>query len=738
MSKLKKTALTLLGLVVVMGLIIGLRAFNARRGLPYLPSIPVDILIENDSLRPLTGQGLEKLTENDNFILWLNFDCGNIELYHRQAGYTWRSAPSEREMALEDSNELWMGNLQSPVVFTFADNLYSMIPRLGNVHNQNTWMQIFELPCGGTRVHYIFGATGIEIGFDLRLTEFGLTVDVPPNLVTDNDIGPFLTEFIIFPFLGATRSDAGDTGYLFLPDGPGALVHFDMSRQFNHSFVEPVYGHDLAYITDVNTGGLNQLLGPMVHFPVYGVHRNDHSLMGIINRGESLADIIGNPAYVQTGFNSAHARFSYRRSFRVITNAQTGEGFFRFTEATFNEYRSLHFHFLTGEDAGWMGMAQAYRRHLVEKYGLARLPQEELPFTVSIIGGDMTQGTLGNQFVSATTFDQAADMLDFFHDQNIGNVNVILYGWQRRGNSVQSPNKYPAARQLGGNSGLRRLISHGEGLGHNIILADNFSTITQAGRGIRLRRDTVHNAQGFTLFGGWHLSATASQGMFDRDWPRLEVLGAHGVVPLGFGGFLLTDFNANAPLGRTGNMYAAQEMATQMQEQAGLIYFSWPQAFLVGPEVRFLNMPLEGTYRIMLDETVPFYHMALHGYVQYYAPQFTRMSEPRRDMLRALAWGALPNFELTYVASEDLWGLMNTHIYSTQFARRRYEFVDEHNRFADAFYLISGRVITDYEEVGDLIRVVFEDIVIYVNLGTESAEFNGVGIPGLDFVVVEG
>jgi len=732
--KLKKISLTLLVFLIAAAAVWGLRVFNLNRGLPALPTVYFHELIENEDLTLLFGSGLVDVAENENFILRLDFDCGNIEIYHKQAGYTWRSRPSAREMELEESNALWMGNIQSPVMFMFTDNLHSMIARLGNVHNQNTEMFVFELPNGGIRVYYIFHETGIRIGYDMLLKDTGLVVDVPPNLVSDNESGPFLTEFIIFPFLGATRSDTNDTGYLFLPDGPGALVRFELSRRFNHSFVEPVYGRDLAYVTDINTDNF-LFSGSMVYFPVYGIHRNDNSMMAVIHQGESLADIIGNPAYVQTGFNSAHARFSYRRSFRVITNAQTGEGFFRFTDATFNEHRSLHFYFLTGEDAGWVGMAQAYRQYLAENFNLSRLPREEMPLTLFIDGGDTTPGTLGSMFVPLTTFEQAEEILNFFHEQDVGYVRTILWGWQRRGNSTQNPNKFPAARGLGGDRGLRKMISFANSLGYSVILSDNVSTISQTGRGIRLRRDTVYNAQGFSVFGGWHLNTAASRRMFENDWQRLESYGADGILPINFGRFLMTDFNANAPMGRTTVMEITQQMAEYIQNRAGTVFFNRPLAFLINQDAVFMNMPLGGTYRTMIDETVPFYPIALHGYLRYYGTVFNNKTEPRRDILRALAWGALPSFELMYAASEDLWGLENTHVLSSEFYRRRYEFLNVYQRFRDVYYLISGRVITAYHEAGDVIQVSFEDITLYINMGTQAVVFNGVNIPALDFVV---
>lgn len=737
-KKMKKPIITIAVLLVITGIVLGLRLFNLQRGFPQLPSFVHETIIYNESLVPLSYTGVEVVAENDNFVLSLCFDSGNIELYHIEAGYTWRSSPSDVDLALEASGELWMQNLQSPVVFNFTDSLFSMMARLGNVFNQNAEMLVFRLPDGGVRVFFVFHETGIEIGYDIRLTENGINVDVPPNLVSDNENGPFLTEFIIFPFLGATRSDTDDTGYLFLPDGPGALVHFHLSRDFNNSFIEPVYGRDLAYVTDTNTAGLLQLAGPTVYFPVYGIHRNGNTMMAIVHRGESLADIIGNPANVQTGFNSANARFSYRRSFSVITNAQTGEGFFRFSDETFDEYRSLQFHFLTGENAGWLGMAQVYRAYLADKYGLMRNRQENIPFTLNIIGGDITQGTLGNVFVPTTTFEQTSEMLTYFHDRGIENIHAIISGWQRRGASVRSPDKYPAARQLGGDSGLRQMISHADELGYSVILKDNFSTIAQSGHGVRLRRDTVQNAQGFSVLGGWHLNTSATMNMFNSDWQRLENYGAHGVLPWNFGRFLMTDFNAAAPMGRTMVLNATREMAAHMQGHARLLYFNRPQAFLIQPNAVFMNMPLEGTHLTMLDETVPFFPMALHGYIRYYGTIFNYMSEPRRDMLRALSWGALPSFELMYAASEDLWGLQSTVVLSSQFSRRSSEFIDVYNRFREVYNLISGKVMTDYVEIGSITQVTFENITLYINMGTEDVIHNGITVRGLDFAIRKG
>ena len=140
----------------------------------------------------------------------------------------------------------------------------------------------------------------------------------------------------------------------------------------------------------------------------------------------------------------------------------------------------------------------------------------------------------------------------------------------------------------------------------------------------------------------------------------------------------------------------------------------------------------------MLDETVPFYPIALHGYVRFYGTTYNYMNEPGRDVLRALSWGALPNFDLMYADSADLWGLNNTSVFNSSFYMRRDEFIDVYNRFREAYHLISGKEITAYTEIGNIVEVTYQDTVIYFNMGTEAATHNGITIPGLDFIVHSG
>jgi len=141
---------------------------------------------------------------------------------------------------------------------------------------------------------------------------------------------------------------------------------------------------------------------------------------------------------------------------------------------------------------------------------------------------------------------------------------------------------------------------------------------------------------------------------------------------------------------------------------------------------------------IMLDETVPFFPVALHGYVKYYGESYNYMGEPSQELLRALSWGALPNFDLMYAASEDLWVLENTYVYNSHFESRREEFLEVYNRFKNVYYLISDKVITSYTESGGIIEVTYEDIIIYLNMNRDDFTHNDIIIPGLDFVVREG
>ncbi|MCL1988561.1 MAG: DUF5696 domain-containing protein [Firmicutes bacterium] len=767
---LKKLVFTAIfvGFVAVLLLV---RNFNQNReSLAVLPLSPPPIAVNSTILQ---GNGFVPVLENDNFILSLDLDSGNIEMYDKQANYTWRSVPSAEEMALEEGNQLWLGNLQSPLMLTITDNLLGVSTNLANIHNQNVTItaRLLDSPNEqdeqderdekSVEVNFSFDNLNIELAYNLTLTNDGFILEIV--WVNDNNESPFLVDFTVFPFMGATHGNSEIDGYLFLPDGPGGLVQFNSNRGFNHSFIQPIFGRDFAFTTDstITTVVENgQFAEPIVNFPVFGINRNNNALMAVVQAGE--ADIIGNPAMVQTGFNSAYARFVYRRSYRVLTNAQTNEGFFRFAEtpvlstfidiATFSplatiENNSIRYYFL--HNAGWLQMAQNYRDYLAERYNLQRLQPlqtgqtgqtgQRIPFTLNIIGGDMA----GSAFVPLTTFNQAENIASFLHENGITNANLIIHGWQRRGNSVRSPQKYPIPRQLGGASGLNNFMQHAQNLGYSVILADNFSTIQQTGNGIRLRRDTVFNAQGFPLFGGWHLTSTASEQMLQREQNRLS--NANGILLQNL--FALSDFNPNEPKNRATSMQNNRNFVQNLQQiiqnsqsiqdiqnaQNLQIFLESPQTYLLQNGIAVKNMPIGGTNLIVIDETVPFLPIAFHGYTPFFGEIYNRISSV--DMLRALAVGALPSFELVF--AEDFRQLDNTILFSSQFDRRASEFVAVYNRFSEVYSQIQGKIIKFYREIDGVIEVHFEGEILYVNLNQAEIMHNGRVIPPQDFLLIQ-
>lgn len=143
----------------------------------------------------------------------------------------------------------------------------------------------------------------------MRLVEDYLEISVPANLVSDTGLvykqsesgqkvidknqTCLLTEFSVFPYLGAVFGENDTEGYLFVPDGIGGIMDFSIDGNATSQFVGNVYGSDLALLSNYDNTIYSEMRSALhVEYPVYGLVRDGNSFVAIIEEGETQADIV--------------------------------------------------------------------------------------------------------------------------------------------------------------------------------------------------------------------------------------------------------------------------------------------------------------------------------------------------------------------------------------------------------------------------------------------------------------
>jgi len=708
---LKKVLLTVLTVALLVGVVLGVRWLNASRSTDVSLYAQEDTMIPNETLTALEGEGLQLVEENDQLQLYVNFDDGNIEVVNKANGYVWRSCPTAEEMALEKSNKLWTNNLKAPIMFTYVQEKDAANSKYSNTLTENAVVTVYRLD-RGVRVYFELQEHAVTLAYEAHLDGDALSVSMPSYLISDpgevyktsksgkvsldKDKSCIIAEIYLFPNLGATRSDTGVAGALLVPDGTGALIDFQSRKFVNSQYIAPVYGADMALHNGYDSTVRAEVNKPRVTFPVYGVIREGNTMLAIIDEGETQSDVVASRAGVQTGFNTVSVRYTYRMKYKVITNSSTGDGYLNYTSFAVTEPRRVLYCFGTGS---YVDMAGQYREYLAQKNGLTRLnaADGDAALQLNIVGGDIESGMLGDTFIAMTTFDQAGDMLGWFAENGVNSMDVVYTGWGKRGESVEYPARFPAAGALGGDGGLKRFSEAAAALGADVYLLDDHVTLSNT-LGISLGKSTVYNIQGNPLYNGAFANSGFMASTYQDDMKKYADYGISGLQERGVGQLLMTDYAADKPMSREDVKDAQRALLQQMVSDFGSVRLAGSAAYTLMDQAVVTGMA-SSSYLTMLDESVPFYTIAMHGLVDYLCGDYMDFYEQRSQLLEAIAKGGSVSFTLTWEGTEKLAMADTAAYYSTAFDLWKDDVLAIWQELSPYLKATRGQFITGHEKL---------------------------------------
>ena len=708
---LKKFLLTVLTLALLVGVVLGVRWLNASRTTDVNLYAQDETVISSDSLTALVGEGLQLVDENDHLQLYVNFDDGNIEVVNKENGYVWRSCPTQEDMALEKSNKLWTNNLKSPIMFTYVQQKDAANSKYSNTLTEEAAVTVYKLD-DGVRVCFEGQVHDVKLAYEARLNGDSLEVSMPSYLISDpgevyktsksgkvsldKDKSCIIAEIYLFPNLGAARSDTGVEGALLVPDGTGALMDFQSRKFVNSQYIAPIYGADIALHNGFDSNVRAEMNKPKVAFPVYGVIREGNTMLAIIDQGETQADVVASKAGVQTGFNTVSVRYTYRMKYKVITNSSTGDGYLNYTSYAVTEPRKVIYSFGTGD---YVDMAARYRSYLMEKVGLTRLSGDASALQLNLVGGDIESGMLGDTFIAMTTFSQAEDILRWFSDHGVSDMDVTYTGWSKLGESIEYPKRFPVAADLGGQSGLKELAQLAAKVQAKVYLLDNHINLNNT-LGISLGKNTIYNIQSNPLYNGAFANSAYMASVYADELKKYQKLGIAGLQEQGVGNVLITDYAKSAPMSREDVKDAQRALLQQMVADFGAVRLTSANAYALMDNAVITQLP-SSSWLTMLDESVPFYTIALHGLVDYLGGDYMDFYEQRSQLLDAVAKGGSLSFTLTWEGTEKLAMADTAAYYSTTFELWKDDVLAIWQELQPYLDATRGQFITDHETLAE-------------------------------------
>ncbi|MCY4438481.1 MAG: DUF5696 domain-containing protein [Chloroflexi bacterium] len=428
--------------------------------LTILPIAPATAAPAFDAAKEL-GPEFEQVSQVEHLSLFLNKTNSQLAVFDdREDGRLWRSSPIlENPEAVSDSIK---ARLNSVVIVEYTDKVRTQT-RVADIISDQPSMT-FDPIDGGIRVDYLFDE--LNIGFAIRywLEDDRLVVGVDEDSIRETE-ERLLVTLDIMPFLGAATNE--ETGYLFVPDGPGAIVHFRPEQpEYRHNFLAEVYGPALFSFEP------EQQQGP-IPVPVFGLVRGSTAFSGIVTKGDMDVNISAALSYTALGYNRISGQFIFRR--KAPFPLRRASFVTRFEQERVEGDREVKYAFLRGYDATYVGMAKNYREFLMSERGLQQL-EEANPFLhLRIFMAMQRQAFPRDQFITMTTFDEALDMLKSLKEERgLDNLRVTLVGWSQDGYDWSLPKRLPPEGKLGGDEGLRAVSNYANANNIPVYLEDNY------------------------------------------------------------------------------------------------------------------------------------------------------------------------------------------------------------------------------------------------------------------------
>ena len=649
----------------------------------------------------LTGydtQGFALLLENDTLAVYFRSETGAIRVLDKRSGYVWGMMESDQP---EDLNQRWARIANSLVLveaFSAEDKL------------EFTGVSELECRLQGQQAEMEVYLEDWELGFTftMALTDEALTFALEDDTIRED--GDYRLSSITFaPFLGAVRGDSVP-GYIFVPDGCGALMRFLSPRNYLQGYDMRIYGDD--YAIDEGTDSTEQVAS----LPLLGITHGEgqNAFLAVAEQGEEYGRIVAEPAGLICDYNRGNVKFVYRQLYQQpISQVGVGVQMVQQTPNVVNP--RISYHFLTGDDAGYTGMARKYQALLMDQGVLTQAsPEGTVPLQVDLLAADVEKQFIGSSVLEITGQELVDVIRQELTADGVAGLQLGLLGWQKGGlNGYDKTEAWPGSVY----DGVTQL---GAALHLGTFSAKEGQFSQRQEGGISLSQSLVvrEGAEEAYLSDTYYLKPAAA---LEALAGQVQALQQKEGVILDDLGLLYGEYLVGHEVSRSQVLQQVCDTAAALQESLGDLAITRPNAYLFGVLGQYHQIPMVSSQFLFETDCVPFLQMVLSGCVEMFAPYVNQGFFSQLDVLKMIDYNCYPSYLLTEQDNYALRHTPSSQLGSTQYEAWRQHIADTYDQVSRVLGCVRGQRLLDRQvpEQGVVLNV-YENGVIYVNYNAES------------------
>lgn len=582
-----------------------------------------------------------------------------------------------------------------------------------------------------------------------------LIVRVPVSEIHFDATHPLL-QLRVLEYFGA--GGAADEGYLFVPDGSGALIDLNNGKFQTNQYISPVYGYDTAVRQNLQVGIMEQIA-----LPVFGLKRGELAHLAIIEEGSALASIRADIAGRVNSYNTVCASFQILAMDVVDLRQLAGHNIITaYQQAAYPGELRLRYRFLSGAEADYSGMANSYRDYLLDTGRLRLRGDDAYRLQLEVLGAvDRVRPVLGlpvNSIQKLTGFAETAAIATELLESGVSDINLRLSGWFNGGLRQSVPSRIRLQRQLGSRAAFEALV---EMLAANGVRfypdatfsfiyrndwLDGFVPTRDAARFLDREMVELRNIHPATLQPRpmaapfWSVSPRLVPEYGGGFLGQMQRFALDGLSVRHAGRQLGSDFRREQEVDRESALGIWQAFFAQAKDDGRRLMFEYGNAYTLPFADALVELPPESSSYLITDRSVPFMAMVLHGCLDYSLTAMNLGDDLTDHRLAVLEAGASPYFTVMQADNSLLKDSQYNYYFSVEYAAWRDVITATYAELREILEPLQRERIIRHEVLADgVTRVSYSDGTrILVNRSQTAYSDGGVEVPPRDYRVTKG
>lgn len=677
--------------------------FTQEEVIDDVHSKPIDYFLDVNNFKDENGNVLRMyslVAENGKLALYLSEESLNIAVLVKETGYVFYTNPSYNQWDIEAY--YITGQLSSITSTIPQDGMYKT-----SISESSSPILKVSYIDDGFKCAFNYDKLGISYNLYVTIDDSRLNVSLPSdeivevpfiekktgfkrdengNLVKDEN-GKYVQEIVetehnfliksltFFQYLGSSFMEEDDTwlnGYIFIPDGSGALIRYQNQSIFRSAYVKNVYGDDKG-IDDTLQSTRFLKEEATLTMPIFGVCHGvgKNAFLTVIEEGDSNATLEVRPyGYNNQNLETAFYKFNFRQSYNIkVATSQTG------TISSLNAEKysgsiKYSYNFLTGDQSSYLGMAKCYKDNYLEL--VDRVEGDKSPINLKVLAMDYKKGLFGKNYIALTKYNELLDIIKELESNEVNEFDIEYIGMYRGGN-FSGVIKPRIAYKLGSKKDYNTLINYISNNGYSIsAYLDPSVTYKESSRGItkKINLSTFKTDSYGDLFDNAYVlnyqnlskSITKYNNKFSKfgiDSLTIERIGS----------------NLSSYRYKNRNYYREDSKAQitgeleKLAEYYGLGLYK-ANSYTFNYLSKYYDMYIESNSYTFITDSVPFVSLLLSGYSELYSSVINYTDDYELNALRLIEYNIYPsfiiskeessllrytNFESKYACEYDRW-----------------------------------------------------------------------------------